>query len=72
MKDQIWRHRFLQIGGIALTDAVLPRLASPAPQATAAETGDRSKKAVGWSPDRQRKPTSATKSRNTITLPARR
>ena len=48
MTSQIRRRSFLQIGGFALTDAVLSRLASPSPQATAAETGDRIKKAVGW------------------------
>jgi hexulose-6-phosphate isomerase len=48
MKPQVWRRRFLQIGGLALTDAVLSPLASPSSLAAAAETNDRIKKAVGW------------------------
>jgi L-ribulose-5-phosphate 3-epimerase len=48
MKSPIWRRRFLQIGGLALTDAVLSRFSDSSPQLAAAEAGNRIKKAVGW------------------------
>jgi len=48
MKSQIRRRRFLQIGGLAWTGAVLSPLVNPSPQATAAQAGSRIKKAVGW------------------------
>lgn len=48
MKLQVGRRRFLQIGGLALTGTAMSSLANPAPQARAAESGDRIKKAVGW------------------------
>jgi len=48
MKSPMWRRRFLEIGGLALTGTALSRLVGRTPQATAAETGDRIKKAVGW------------------------
>jgi hexulose-6-phosphate isomerase len=44
----MWRRRFLEIGGLALTGTALSRLVGRTPQATAAETGDHIKKAVGW------------------------
>jgi hexulose-6-phosphate isomerase len=48
MKPQIGRRHFLQIGGLALTGTAMSCVASPAPQARAADSGDRIKKAVGW------------------------
>lgn len=48
MKSPIPRRRFLQIGGLALANVALSRLASPLAQAAAAQTGNRIKKAVGW------------------------
>jgi hexulose-6-phosphate isomerase len=48
MQSLIRRRHFLQIGGLALTGTALSSLASSAPQATAAQSGDRIKKAVGW------------------------
>jgi hexulose-6-phosphate isomerase len=48
MKPQIERRHFLQIGGLALTGPAMSCLANFAPQARAADSGDRIKKAVGW------------------------
>ena len=48
MKPQIGRRHFLQLSSSALTGAAISSLASRSPQARAAESGDRIKKAVGW------------------------
>jgi L-ribulose-5-phosphate 3-epimerase len=48
MKPQIERRHFLQIGGLALTATAMSSLANSTPQARAADSGDRIKKAVGW------------------------
>ena len=48
MKTEIGRRDFLQIGGLALASPAVSSLASPPPQAPAAKSGDRIRKAVGW------------------------
>ncbi|NLF69963.1 MAG: TIM barrel protein [Candidatus Anammoximicrobium sp.] len=48
MKPSIDRRHFLQLGGLAVTGAVISSQASPARPVRAAESGGRIKKAVGW------------------------
>lgn len=48
MQSRIMRRRFLQIGGLAFTSAAMPSLTSLEPNAQAAESRQRIKKAVGW------------------------
>ncbi len=48
MKTEIGRRHFLQIGGLALASPAVSSMASSSPQAPAAGSGDRIKKAVGW------------------------
>jgi len=48
MKPQIERRYFLQLGGLAWAGAALPAAAGSPPQARAAGTGERIKKALGW------------------------
>ncbi len=48
MRCEIGRRQFLQLGGLAVTGVALSSRANSAPQARAAEAGDRFQKAVGW------------------------
>lgn len=48
MQPRILRRRFLQAGGLALTSAAMPALASLSMKVQAGESRQRIKKAVGW------------------------